>query len=101
MQLRADGSADAKTDLGATTLYCDFLRGLSAGFIDGFVSGWNHSYNSYQPVFAAEWERGRTDGKQAVQRAEPSSSAERVRREEARRRGGRRRRARRRSRLIS
>ena len=81
-QLRADGSADAKTDLGATTLYCDFLRGLSAGFIDGFVSGWNHSYNSYQPVFAAEWERGRTDGKQAVQRAEPSA-AERVRREEA------------------
>ena len=76
------GSADAKTDLGATTLYCDFLRGLSAGFIDGFVSGWNHSLSSYQLVFAAQWERGRTDGKQAVQRAD------RRRRARAAERGG-------------
>ena len=35
------------TDVGATALYCDFLRGLTAGFLDGVATGRQRSTRSF------------------------------------------------------
>ena len=58
---RGEGAAFAR-DLGSLSLYCDFLRGLSSGFLGGFIDGYNRSTQSYRQGYVLSYGKARREG---------------------------------------
>ena len=55
-------SAAFASDLGSLSLYCDFLRGLSSGFLGGFIDGYNRSTQSYRQGYVLSYGKARREG---------------------------------------
>ena len=75
---KASFDVGAATDAGVAAVYCDWLQGLTAGFLAAFVDGFNAAVAGVAPRRAAAFEEARARGRQdgAEKRSRDEAAAE-------------------------
>lgn len=60
----SENASTIAVEVGGLSVYCDFLRGLSAGFVDGFLRGVNASVEAFSSGYESHFATARAAGRQ-------------------------------------